>query len=1583
MTPVPSRLRALACLLPLSLAPPLLANEAWQSRTLLPDFHAEGAAVGDLNGDGVPDLAYGPFWFAGPDFAEARRFTSGEAFVAEKGYSDNFFSFIHDIDGDGHPDILVFGFPGKEARLYLNPGDPASSTDWRMFPVAEQVANESPHFVDLVPGGLPEIVCARANAYGFYEAGEDPTQPWTWHAISETGEAATPFGHGLGVGDLDGDGRLDLVEKAFWYQQPADPRAGPWQKHKWAHLPYGGGGAQILVHDFDGDGQADIVTSYNAHGYGLGWFRQYEPGKFERHDLMGESSTQNPFGLVFSQMHALALADIDGDGRFDFVTGKRHYAHQGRDPGGLQDPVLYWFRNTLDAGGHVEFVPHFIHRGAGVGVELKIADLDGDGRPDLVSSSKKGLAVHLQKDPAALSATALERWKAPEGRPQEGYGSALSPQEALARMEAPEGFSVDLVAAEPDVAQPIAMTFDARGRLWVVEGHTYPVRDEGNYHEGKDRILIFEDADGDGSFETRKVFAENINLASGIAVGFGGVYVGAAPYLLFYPDKDQNDLPDGEPEILLDGWGWQDTHETLNAFTWGPDGWLYGCHGVFTHSKVGKPGTPDELRQPINAGVWRFHPVTREFEVYAHGTSNPWGLDFDARGDFFVSACVIPHFYHLSQGGRYQRQAGQHFNPHTFDDIKTIADHAHYTGELRDHAFWGANKDNRPPSPADTSALGGGHAHCGLVLYQADAFPPQYRGDAFFHNLHGHRIVRETIERDGSGHVVRHRPDFVLSNHHDHIGVGILLGPDGAIYFSDWTDPQTCHHRDVEIWDRSNGRLFRVRYGDVVSTVTDLPDRSDTELVAMLGHANAFHSRQAQRLLQERAAAGTLDRDAVESGLAELEVPNISISPRRVTDYHIASFDLYEGEYLDSPLRLRALWTRHVCGLLDEAGLLAVLDDPEESLRAWAVTLLGEKKTALSSPVLARLETMANEDYSLFVRRHLASLLQRLPLEQRWTIAEGLIGHARSTNDRNIPLLCWYGIEPLFEADPMHTLGLVNRTPWPNLKDFLTRRAALSPEGRDVILTFLAEAKNPDEFAQRAGQLLASLASLPPVERPAGWDAAKAHGKTLAESNPAVAEALARLGARFADPEFFPHWRDLARDGKQGAAKRIEAIELLTAGRDPELGALARELIGAAPLRAASLAALRLDPGAETAKALVARLADFPLELRNEAINLIATRPDSALVLLRAVDARQLSSSLVSPVLLDQFARFGNTEIDALIERNWIRGGAEVDLAQLAAAIEAWKKKLGPAVLAKADASRGRQTYATTCGTCHTLFGQGVALGPDLTGSNRGDLAYVLENVLAPNAVVGKDYLLHVFSMKDGSTLSGMVRGETADYVQLALPGGAALDVKLSEVAKREELPQSLMPAGLFEALPLEQVADLVKYLASPSQVPLPGEAPASAAASAVPPPGEGVVRVEGEALVGSAVAKGGNVRAQGMAGFGPGWTGNSHLWWTGGQPGDVLTLKVPGLRPGTHHVTLFPTTAPDYATIRVAINGQLQEADLYTEKVLPGAPIHFEKVNISPGEPLQIDVHLTGANPSALPRYMFGLDRVEVEPAK
>ena len=274
----------------------------------------------------------------------------------------------------------------------------------------------------------------------------------------------------------------------------------------------------------------------------------------------------------------------------------------------------------------------------------------------------------------------------------------LTPKQAIDKMTFPDGFRVNAFAAEPDVVQTFAFCFDDRGRVWVAENLNYLTRGSDSFEEGpKGRIIILEDTDGDGRFDDKKLFVDEIFFPSGLAIGFGGVWVGSPPNLLFIPDENRDDRPDGKPRVVLNGWGRNDRHETLNSFLWGPDGWLYGCHGVFTHSRVGKPGVPDEERVPLNAGVWRYHPAKEKFEVFAWGTSNPWGLDFDDHGQAFITACVIPHLFHMIQGGRYHRQGGRHFNPHVYDDIKTVADHRHKS------------------------------AHGGARFYLADQFPERYR----------------------------------------------------------------------------------------------------------------------------------------------------------------------------------------------------------------------------------------------------------------------------------------------------------------------------------------------------------------------------------------------------------------------------------------------------------------------------------------------------------------------------------------------------------------------------------------------------------------------------------------------------------------------------------------------------------------------------------------------------------------------------------------------------------------------------------------------------------------------------------------
>src|SRR5262249_47191546 len=256
--------------------------------------------------------------------------------------------------------------------------------------------------------------------------------------------------------------------------------------------------------------------------------------------------------------------------------------------------------------------------------------------------------------------------------------AGLSPDKAAEVMTVPEGFKVTAFAGEPDIRQPIAMTIDDRGRLWVAEAYSYPIKQP--KEKARDRILIFEDPDGHGKFDKRTVFCEGLNFVRGLEIGFGGVWVGQAPELLFIPIKEGEDKPAGPPQVVLDGWGYQDTHETLNSFLWGPDGWLYGCHGVFTHSLVGKPGTPKEQRTPLNAGIWRYHPNKKKLGVLAGGTSTPWGLDLTTPGDPFLPCCLPPPFFLFIRGGRSRRRGGDPSPPHTSADVQPTPRPRHWIG---------------------------------------------------------------------------------------------------------------------------------------------------------------------------------------------------------------------------------------------------------------------------------------------------------------------------------------------------------------------------------------------------------------------------------------------------------------------------------------------------------------------------------------------------------------------------------------------------------------------------------------------------------------------------------------------------------------------------------------------------------------------------------------------------------------------------------------------------------------------------------------------------------------------------------------
>ncbi|WP_168563668.1 PVC-type heme-binding CxxCH protein [Crateriforma spongiae] len=1362
----------------------------WERQEIHDRFFTEGASAGDLDGDGHLDIVAGPLCFRGPDFQQRFRIAPAKEFPVEV-YSDQFFSHVADVTGDGAADVLVIGFPGKPARLYVNPNVGPVDQDWPVHEITGPVDNESPAIIDLIPGGNPEIVCGNASQYGYYQSGDDATKPWTWTPISRPGSCPNRFTHGMGVGDVDGDGRLDVVGKSHWWRQPTDDDAETlWTAKRWNDLGNYPGGSQICVNDVDGDGDSDIVTSLHAHGYGLAWFENRGGDIFTRHDIMGESSQDNPYGVAFSQLHAVAMADVDRDGIKDIVTGKRFMAHRGKDIGGLQPPVLVWFRCVRDESS-VEFIPHMIDDDSGVGVDVLVTDLNADSWVDVVSSSKHGLTVHLRAPDTAM--TAEPKWQVAEGRDQSKYVEGFTPQQAAENMIVPPGFEVDLIAGEPDLTQPIAMCFDARGRIWVIEGHTYPNKAPAG--QGRDRVVIFADNDSDGTFESKSTFIEGINLASAIEVGFGGVWIGAAPELLFIPDADHDGTPDGDPVVLLDGWGHQDTHETLNSFTWGPDGWLYGCHGVFTHSKVGKPGTPEDQRVRLNAGVWRYHPTRHEFDVFAHGTSNPWGVDFNDEGEWFISACVIPHLYHLSQGGRYQRQAGRHFNPYTYDDIKTIADHAHFAGRIQEHAYWGENKTTRPPAAMDTSILGGGHAHCGLAIYDGDVFPPQYRGDLFFHNLHGHRIVREKVERDGSGYVGRHRPDFALSQDHYQVGVGIMVGPDGALYTSDWHDVQTCHHRDPEIWDRTNGRLFRIRYGDAQGTSLDLWSSDTSQLIRNLDGTNGFVARQSARILQERHSDGVLD-----------------LSDEQIVSLH--------GQMATAEGRRRAVWLAGAILGSDANPIDHWIQDADPVIRRWAIHH-ATQQSDVTRDVAARIAEIASTEPNASVRRKIASSTQKIAPEQRLPILRSLAKHTIDANDRNLPWLFWYAMEPLVQDHPNECLEIAMESQMKPLPDFVIRRTAETADGRQSLTIRLTDPKQRGLRLTILQRLLDASISRGGIEMPAAWPAAM---DALADAPNAQVQRLARnLAVQLGDATVLPHFREVLADTGNPAVRRQQALQSLMTAGDPELADQLHRLLDDAAIRDAALGALGQLSHPGSADEIIARFDQFPAETQTIALSALVTRIPNADRLVAAMESGDIDPRSVPAYVVRQIIplaqRTPDSDLLSRLENVWGKVGRSD--AEMQQQFKRYQAILTPRGIASADARLGRKLYEANCGKCHRLFGEGGQIGPDITGANRSDVRYWLENILDPNALIGRDYRMTNFLLLDGRIIGGIVRDENDDAVTVQTAEQQVVIPK-DEIEERIESDVSLMPVGQLEPMSENDVRSLLKYLMGPGQVPLP-----------------------------------------------------------------------------------------------------------------------------------------------------------------
>jgi putative membrane-bound dehydrogenase-like protein len=969
------------------------------------------------------------------------------------------------------------------------------------------------------------------------------------------------------------------------------------------------------------------------------------------------------------------------------------------------------------------------------------------------------------------------------GVPGRAADRPLPPHEAPAHMTLPDGFHATLFAGEPDVVQPIAFTFDDRGRLWVVECLSYPQWTDKN--DGPDRVVIYEDRDGSGHFTHKKVFYDKGRNLSGIQVGFGGVWLCATPELLFIPDRDGDDVPDGPPQVVLDGWDLKAKHNVFNGLTWGPDGWLYGCNGILSNSKVGKPGTPADKRVSLNCGVWRYHPTRGDFEVVASGTTNPWGLDFDDYGQMFITNCVIHHLWHVMPGAHFQRMFGQDLNPNCYGLLNSCADHIHWAG-----GNWTTSRGGQGAH----SDAGGGHAHSGAMIYLGDNWPDSYRNGAFMCNIHGNRVNHDILERKGSGYVAHHGKDFLFANDPWFRGLALQYGPDGGVYVCDWTDTGECHNYDKV--DRSNGRIYKVTHGKTLHFHEDLARLSDEELVRRQLHKNDWHVRHARRLLQERAAAGKLG-------------PDTHARLRKILD-----------EDPDVTRKLRALWALHVTAGLDEAGLLALLEHDSEYVRGWAVQLALEGRKA-SPALLGRLAALAGKDRSPFVRLYLASGLQRLPAEQRWPVAEGLVRHAEDATDPYLPLMVWYGVEALVPADTDRSLALLAETQIPIVREYLARRAATLSGAVEERLRPLAELLGRSEDAGVQRDVLRGMQEAVSGRRqapqPKGWDTA--YPKLVRSESAEVRERALTLAVVFDDARAFELLRKTVLDTRAPAAARQSALQTLVYKQKPDVLPLLRGLLADRELRGAAVRGLAAFADDGTPGLLLRHYQSFTDAEKADAVQTLASRPGYALALLDAVEKGQVPRRDVSAFTVRQLLGLNNKQVTERITAVW--GAVRPASKERAALMKKYRDMLTPDDLKAADRSRGRAVFSRTCAACHRLFDDGGDVGPELTGAQRNSLDYLLENILDPSAVVAREYQVTVVELKSGRVLNGIIKQETERAVTLRTQNETVV-VPRDEIESRSVSPVSMMPDGLLDRLTREEVRDLIGYLAGPNQVPLP-----------------------------------------------------------------------------------------------------------------------------------------------------------------
>lgn len=988
---------------------------------------------------------------------------------------------------------------------------------------------------------------------------------------------------------------------------------------------------------------------------------------------------------------------------------------------------------------------------------------------------------------------------------RKGDTDRLSPAEAVKHFRTPDDLGVQLVLGDPEIAQPLFMMWDERKRLWVMEYRQYPdpaglkmvsrdtflrsVYDKvppapPNHDRGADRISIHEDTDGDGVYDAHKIFVDELNIATSFAIGLGGVFVTNPPYLLFYPDKDRNDIPDGDPEVLLEGFGIEDSHSVINSLRFGPDGWLYGAQGSTVTGVIKRPGSKEPPIRTQGQQIWRYHPATREFEVFAEGGGNTFGCEIDSKGRVFSGHNGgDTRGFHYVQGGYYRKGFGKHgplSNPYAFGYFENIKHHsvARFT-----HNF---------------------------ILYEEEVLADRFRGKLFgIEPLQG-QVVLSDVRPFQSSFETSDLERVLTTDDPWFRPVDIKAGPDGCVYVADMYEQRIDHssHYAGRV-DKTSGRIYRLtpppsptspNFGvpdkgvpnksetGNASKSPDLALASNAELLKGLEHPSRWHRQTALRLIGDRHDA---------------ELIPITFKNARESSGQTA---------------LESLWALHLSGGLTEDAAIRLLNHDDAFVRAWTVRLVCDRKQ-VSENFAAALKSLATRESYIEVRKQLASSARRLSPEIALPILNALLTFDEDAGDIHQPLLVWWAVEaqvPRTQIDQMVHVILADPAAWkrPFVRQHLLERlmkryaatgtrddllaaakllkAAPDAESVDLLLKGFEEAFQGRSLAGIPDELAAAISETGRGSLPL---------KLRQGQSEAVAEAL----------------RTVTRSDSKSEL-RSQLIEILGQTALPESLPVLLDLLVTEKnpaILSTTLTALSSFDDPRVAESVVRAYPELREEPRLAAESLLASRTNSTLALLTAVKAGTVAKTLVSESSLRKMLLHPNDQIQTLIQTLYgdVAGASsaamQAEIARVMAVLES----------GTGNPKTGKVLFTQNCGRCHLLFEEGGRIGPDLTPFARGNTERMLNNIVNPNLEIREGFENHLILTNDGRVLNGFLADKDNQVVILRGVDGQNVIIRQSDIEEQRIIPQSVMPEGALKLLNEQQLRDLFAYLRSTQPV--------------------------------------------------------------------------------------------------------------------------------------------------------------------